>query len=108
MSATAGAFSGVSRNDGWTCWARSTNSWIDGFARQSVQRRATYQGRTGHIGRFDSRRYRQRRYRIHLFGREVQRRAARGQDPHAGSRDQDLADQARGRKELLEVVEHEE
>ena len=101
MLATAGAFSSVSRNDGF---------YIGGpvplYCEESVEHRVTDRGCTGHIGRFDSRRYRQRRHRIDLFGGEMQRRAARRQDPHAGSRAQDRADQARGGKELLEVVEH--
>ena len=39
------AFSGVSRNDGWTCWARSTNSWTEGIARRASSVALLDQGR---------------------------------------------------------------
>ena len=48
------------------------------------------------------------RHRILALRREPQRRAARGQDPQARGRGEQIADEGRSREDLLEVVQDEE
>ena len=50
----------------------------------------------------------ERRHRILALRRQPQRRAARGQDPETRGSGEQVADEGRGREDLLEVVQHEQ
>ncbi len=50
----------------------------------------------------------ERRHRVLALGCQPQRGAARGEDPEARGRGEEVADEGRGGEDLLEVVEHEQ
>ena len=93
--ATSGALAVSSSNSGSTACARA------------VKRRTASVLTSASNGRSASGSL-ERRHRVLALGGQPQRRAARGQDPHAWGRGEEVADEGCSGEDLLEVVQHEQ